>query len=101
MVVDPRSGVEVVLPQRAGEAQAASAVVELRPWIERRLAEQAAVLARMERPAGTVPYLGTDLVLREERGRTRAHRRGDVLLVPEAGAVRRSSVAAAKARRSR
>lgn len=85
VVVDPQAGVQVVLPPRAAEADAAGAVVELRPWIERRLAEHAALRARFERPPGTVPYLGADLVLREEPGRTRVHRRGDVLLVPASG----------------
>lgn len=84
VTVDPRTGVEVVLPPRAREADAASAVVELRPWIDRRLAEQAAMRARLaaERPPGTVPYLGRRLELREEPGRTRVHRRRELLLVP-------------------
>jgi hypothetical protein len=38
--------------------------------------------ARVAARDGTVPYLGTDLLLRAEPGRTRVHRRGDVLLVP-------------------
>lgn len=92
VTVDPRDGVEVVLPQRAREAEAASAVVELRPWIERRLAEQEALLARLRRPPGTVPYLGIDLVLRPEPGRTRVHRRGDVLLVPGDPTTRRDAI---------
>jgi len=82
--VDPRDGsVEVVLPRRAAAREAASAVVELRGWIARRQAEVARSRARVAaRVAGTVPYLGVDLVLRPEPGRTRVHRRGDVLLVP-------------------
>jgi predicted metal-dependent hydrolase len=92
VTVDPRDGVEVVLPPRARDADAASAVVELRPWIERRLAEQAALLARFERPPGVVPYLGFDLWLKDEPGRTRVHRRGDVLLVPPAGAAQRAAL---------
>jgi len=92
VIVDPRVGVEVVLPPRAREAEAASAVVELRPWIERRLAEQQALRERMERPPGTVPYLGGDLVLRPEPGRTRVHRRGDSLLVPGDGATQRDAI---------
>jgi predicted metal-dependent hydrolase len=75
-------GVEVVLPVRAREREAAAAVAELRPWIERRLREAAAVRARLAERAGTVPYLGTALLLRGEAGRTRVHRRGDELLVP-------------------
>jgi predicted metal-dependent hydrolase len=41
--VDAHEGVEVVLPARAREREAAAAVRELRPWIERRLREAAAV----------------------------------------------------------
>ena len=80
--VNAHAGVEVVLPLREPERSAAAAVAELRPWIERRLAEAEAVLARVRARAGTVPYLGEALTLVGERGRTRAHRRGDRLLVP-------------------
>jgi predicted metal-dependent hydrolase len=80
--VDAHTGVEVVLPTRAREREAAAAVAELRPWIERRLREAEAVRARLAERAGTVPYLGTLLRLRGEPGRTRVHRRGDELLVP-------------------
>jgi predicted metal-dependent hydrolase len=81
--VDPRDGtVEVVLPRRAREREAAAAVVELRGWIERRRAEAATAQARVAARDGTVPYLGTTLQLHGEEGRTRVHRRGDVLLVP-------------------
>jgi predicted metal-dependent hydrolase len=85
--VDPRDGsVEVVLPRRAAAREAASAVVELGGWIARRRAEVARSQAHVAatRAGGTVPYLGADLVLRPEPGRTRVHRRGDVLLVPDA-----------------
>jgi predicted metal-dependent hydrolase len=37
----------------------------------------------MARAPGTVPYLGESLTLVPERGRTRVHRRGDTLLIPE------------------
>jgi hypothetical protein len=82
VIVEPDGRVEVVLPQRAPERAAASAVQELRPWIERRLAEAQARRDRNVRPPGTVPFLGTDLVLAPEPGRSRAHRSGDVLRVP-------------------
>jgi predicted metal-dependent hydrolase len=82
VVVDAHRGVEVVLPARAREREAAAAVAELRPWIERRLREAAAVRERMRERAGTVPYLGAALSLVPEAGRTRVHRRGDALLVP-------------------
>lgn len=82
VTVDPRGGVEVVLPGRAPERAAAEAVVELRPWIDRRLAETAAVRERLAARAGAVPYLGESLRLAPEAGRSRVHRRGGVLLVP-------------------
>jgi predicted metal-dependent hydrolase len=85
--VDAVKGVEVVLPRGVGERAAASAVRELRPWIERRLRELDAARATVAARAGTVPYLGQTLTLVEHPGRTRAHRRGDTLLVP-AGAER-------------
>ncbi|HEU4974463.1 MAG TPA: SprT family zinc-dependent metalloprotease [Baekduia sp.] len=81
--VDPREGaVEVVLPRRAAQREAAAAVAQLRPWIERRLAEVAAARARVAARDGNVPYLGRELQVHAEAGRTRVHRRGDVLLVP-------------------
>jgi predicted metal-dependent hydrolase len=80
--VHAHAGVEVVLPARAPERAAASAVSELRPWIERRLGEAEEALARIAARAGTVPYLGTPLELVPQVGRTRAHRRGERLLVP-------------------
>ena len=86
MTVDADRGIEVVLPQRAPEREAAAAVIELRPWIERRLAEMARAREAVAARAGTVPYLGVPLRLVAERGRTRVHRRGDVLVVPEGDA---------------
>jgi predicted metal-dependent hydrolase len=82
VAVDPNAGVQVTLPARAREREAALAVAELRPWIERRLAEVKAVRERLAVPAGHVPYLGAPLALAPEPGRVRAHRRGDVLHVP-------------------
>ncbi|MCP9488294.1 MAG: M48 family metallopeptidase [Solirubrobacteraceae bacterium MAG38_C4-C5] len=82
VAVDPRGGVEVVLPGPAPERAAAEAVVELRPWIDRRLAEVAAVHDRLAARAGNVPYLDETLRLAPQAGRTRVHRRGDVLHVP-------------------
>jgi hypothetical protein len=80
--VHAHSGVEVVLPARAAEREAAAAVVELRPWIERRLAEAQEAMAAVAGRAGTLPYLDETLRLVPESGRTRAHRRGTELLVP-------------------
>jgi predicted metal-dependent hydrolase len=83
VTVDRAGTIEVVLPQRAPERAAADAVRELRPWIDRRLAEagrqRAAVLAR----GGTLPFLGQTLEVRPEPGRSRATRRGQTLLVPD------------------
>jgi predicted metal-dependent hydrolase len=82
VAVDPQRGVEVVLPQRAPLREAERAVVELRPWIDRRLREAQAARDAVAARGGTVPYLGTDLRLVPQPGRTRVHRRGDELLVP-------------------
>lgn len=82
----------VTLPRRARERDAERAVVELRGWIERRLAETAARDARMAGTPGTVPYLGAELVLRPEPGRSRVHRCGDVLLVPADRAARAAAI---------
>jgi predicted metal-dependent hydrolase len=91
--VDPRDGaVEVVLPRRAAAREAAAAVVELRGWIARRRAEVAVTRARVAARDGTVPYLGVDLLLRVEPGRTRVHRRGDVLLVPDGDEAARAAI---------
>jgi predicted metal-dependent hydrolase len=80
-------GVEVVLPRRARQRDAAAAVRELSPWIRRRMREleraQEAITARGD----TVPYLDELLMVRPQAGRTRVHRRGDELLAP-AGAER-------------
>jgi predicted metal-dependent hydrolase len=81
--VDAGGAIEVVLPRRAPERDAAAAVVELGPWIERRRRTIARAAAEVARPPGTVPLLGEVLVLRSEPGRARVHRRGDELLVPE------------------
>ena len=86
VTVHPQGEVEVVLPRRARDREAAAAVAELRPWIERRLAEAAVLRERIAARGATVPFLGEVLELRVERGRTRAHRRGDALLVPDGDA---------------
>ena len=74
--------VEVVLPPRGTREWADSAVRELRPWIDRRLAEVAVTQDRLAARGDAVPCLGDALRLVAEPGRTRAHRRGDALLVP-------------------
>jgi predicted metal-dependent hydrolase len=81
--VHAHTGVEVVLPTRAPERAAAAAISELRPWIERRLAEAQAVLVQISERRGTVPYLDRTLALVAQRGRQRVHRDGECLLVPE------------------
>ncbi len=89
--VDIDRGVEVVLPARVPERAAAAAVAELRPWIERRLAEVSVLRGRLAARAGWVPYLDERLALVEQPGRTRVHRRGQELLVP-AGADARVGI---------
>jgi predicted metal-dependent hydrolase len=81
--IDAAGGVEVVLPRRSPRSAADAAIHELRPWIDRRLAESGAVRAALAARGDSVPYLGTQLELRAEPGRTRVHRTGDVLLVPD------------------
>jgi hypothetical protein len=81
--VHAHEGVEVVLPTRAPERAASAAIRELRPWIELRLAETQAALARIAARAGTVPYLDSSLLLVAQPGRRRVHRDGSRLLVPE------------------
>jgi hypothetical protein len=82
-------------------ARGGAAVAELRPWIERRLAEAETPRASASPPAATpCPTSARDLRLVARAGRTRAHRRGDDLLVP-AGEPRRRSSAGTGARRAR
>jgi predicted metal-dependent hydrolase len=82
VTVDPARGIEVVLPRRAAEREAAAAVRELRPWIERRFAELDRARQALADRGATVPYLGQPLRLVSEPARERVHRRGDELLVP-------------------
>ncbi len=77
----------MVLPRRAPEREAAAAVRELRPWIERRIRELERAQATVAERGDAVPYLGELLATRREPGRRRVHRRGAVLLTP-AGAER-------------
>ena len=88
--VDPQHGVEVLLPARAPLRVAGEAVAELAPWIERELVRLAGLRERHAAP-GTLPYLDERLEVLAQPGRTRAHRRGDTLLVPAAdGAASRA-----------
>ncbi len=80
--VDEQTGVEVVLPRRSAEREAAAAIRQLRPWIERRIAELEQTRAAVAARGATVPYLGETLALVAEPGRTRVHRSGERLLVP-------------------
>jgi predicted metal-dependent hydrolase len=90
VAVDAHDGVQVTLPARAREREAALAVAELRPWIERRLAEVRAARERLAVPAGHVPYLGAHLVLRPR----------PAACAPTAAATRCSSRPTSRARRS-
>jgi predicted metal-dependent hydrolase len=80
--VESDGAVRVTLPRRAPKRAADEAVRELAPWIERRRRALARAAAEVARAPGTVPYLGAELRLVPQPGRTRAHRRGDDLLVP-------------------
>jgi predicted metal-dependent hydrolase len=80
--VDPREGVEVVIPQRATHREARQAVAELRPWIDRRLHEAEQARARLATPPGTVPFLDAHLRLRHDPRRSSTVRRGEDLWVP-------------------
>jgi hypothetical protein len=82
VTVDAARGVEVVLPRRAGTREAAAAIAELRPWIERRVADLERTHATVKARGDTVPYLDQTLQLIPQAGRTRVHRSDDRLLVP-------------------
>jgi predicted metal-dependent hydrolase len=88
VTVDATRGVEVVLPRRAPEREAAAAIRELRPWIERRVAELAGARAVVAARGDAVPYLGRTLTLVSEPGRTRVTLRGEALLVPAGEGLR-------------
>jgi predicted metal-dependent hydrolase len=92
VLVDPHEGVEVVLPRRSPASAAPAAVAELRPWIEARLAAGQAVRDVVAARGATVPYLGRDLTLAPQPGRSRVHRRGDELLIPSDPAVARGAI---------
>jgi predicted metal-dependent hydrolase len=98
--VESDGAVLVTLPRRAPAGAADDAVRELAPWIERRRRALARAAAEVARTPGTVPYLGGELTLVTQPGRTRVHRRGDALLVPErdrSGALERWYRRAARA----
>jgi predicted metal-dependent hydrolase len=80
--VENDGAVQVTLPKRASAKAADEAVRELGPWIERRRRALARAAAEVARTPGTVPYLGAELAVVPEIGRTRVHRRDDVLLIP-------------------
>src|SRR4051812_50219357 len=79
VTVDPRDGIEVVLPRRAPARAAAAAVAELRPWIERRLAEADVLREQLAARGDNVPYLGAELRLGAPPGGPRGHPRGGQL----------------------
>jgi hypothetical protein len=99
VTVDNARGVEVVLPARiyrsgavAAQREAAAAVAELRPWIERRLAEHERSRAVVDSRGDTVPYLGAALRLSPQLGRSQVRRTGNVLLVPDGRAEQRQAL---------
>ena len=79
--VHAHAGVEVVLPARAAEREAAAAVVELRPWIERRLAEAREAMA-------AVAGRGRHAALPRRDARARARARPHTRASARRGAVR-------------
>ena len=81
--VDPREGVEVVLPTARPQRDAAEAMRELGPWSSGACAGWPPRGASWAWRDGTGPYLGERLELVREAGRTRVERRDDQLLVPE------------------
>jgi predicted metal-dependent hydrolase len=91
VTVDATRGVEVVLPRRAPERDAAAAVRELAPWIQRRLGDVELARRAVAARGDHVPYLGELLLVVPQRGRTRVHRRGSELLAP-AGAEQLSAL---------
>jgi predicted metal-dependent hydrolase len=82
VTVDAAGDVIVTLPRKAAERRAAEAVAELTPWIERRRGALARARAEVARTPGTIPFLGDELTLVPEPGRTRVHRRGGELRIP-------------------
>src|SRR3954452_8548397 len=80
--VESDGAVLVTVPRRAPARAPDEAVRELAPWIARRRRALARAQAEVARTPGTVPYLGRELLLAPQPGRTRVHRRGDTLLVP-------------------
>ena len=82
VTVDAARGVEVVLPRRAPERDAAAAIRELAPWIVRRLGEVERARRVVAARGDHVPYLGELLLVTPQRGRSRVHRRGSELLTP-------------------
>jgi hypothetical protein len=91
VTVDRAGAVEVVLPQRMPMRAAEDAVRELRPWIDRRLAEAGRQRATVEARGDTLPYLGGTLTVQAEPGRSRVTRRGQLLLAPD-GAARQDAI---------
>jgi predicted metal-dependent hydrolase len=84
ITVDAARGVQVVLPRRAAEREAAAAVRELGPWIRRRVGELQRVQETVAARGDTLPYLGQTLHLRGEAGRSRVHlAAGGELRVPD------------------
>jgi predicted metal-dependent hydrolase len=85
VTVDAARGVEVVIPRRGSARDAAAAVSELEPWIRRRVDELAQARDVVTARGDRIPYLGELLTVVPEPGRTRVHRRGDLLLAPAGG----------------
>lgn len=80
--VDADGSLLVTLPQSADEREAYEAVAQLGDWIAARRRKLREAHSLVERPPGTLPWLGELMVLVEQPGRTRAHRDGNRLMAP-------------------
>ncbi len=81
--IEPDGSLLVTLPQAAKASEADDAIAQLGDWIADRRANLQLARSAVDRPEGTLPYLGELLTLSEQAGRTRAHRSGSELLVPD------------------
>lgn len=80
--VERDGDLQVVIPRRMGQAAVDAALVELRPWIDKRLQAVAAQRARVLARGDTLPYLDEQLRLVAQAGRERVTRHAQTLLVP-------------------
>jgi predicted metal-dependent hydrolase len=75
--------VRVTLPPRVPLTEVERALTRHRRWLAARLAEAAAIRAVVDARGDRITVWGEDVELVREPGRTRAHRKGDRLHVPD------------------